>query len=45
MDEHFGIVDFAISGKPPIGQATARPLAMNAPARVELRQLRGIGGS
>jgi hypothetical protein len=28
----------------PIGRATARLLAMNAPERVELRQLRGIGG-
>jgi len=44
-DEHFEIVDFVIVGKTPIGRATARLLAMNAPARVELRQLRGIGGS
>ena len=44
-DEHFEIVDFVIVGKTPIGRATAKLLAMNAPARVELRQLRGIGGS
>ena len=43
-DEHFEIVDFVIVGKPAIGRATARLLAMNTPSRIELRQLLSIGG-
>jgi hypothetical protein len=44
-DEHFEIVHFAVVGKTAIGRATARLLAMNTPSRIELRRLRGIGGS
>ena len=43
--DHFEIVDFVIVGKTAVGRATARLLAMNTPSRIELRQLRGIGGS
>lgn len=43
--DHFEIVDFVIVGKTDVGRATARLLAMNTPSRIELRQLRGIGGS
>lgn len=37
-DEHFEFHGVVISGKTPCGRTTVRVLAMNAEARVELRQ-------
>ena len=42
--DHFEIVDYIIIGKTDVGRSTARLIAMNDPSRIELRQLRNIGG-
>ena len=42
-NEHFQFADYVIVGLTDIGRATLRLLAMNAPSRIELRQLSDPG--